>query len=181
MIKTITCHQKTASIDEMFGKEYISTSNLLRLSNISTSSFYKKFNEKRFYIAKYLYLNGRGRYNAITLEGAIEFLNMFREPDDALIKTIESYIERQKTEKIETEPDCFSTERKEVIDEVESLSSELDIHGLNKRIENIDNRLLDVENNLSYLNDKPKESNNSLFRQLLKECIKEIILEELHK
>lgn len=124
MIKTITCHQKTASIDEMFGKEYISTSNLLRLSDISSSSFYKKFNEKRFKIAKYLYLNGRGRYNYITLDGSVEFLKMFNNPDDALIKTIESYIERQKTEKIEAEPDCFSSERKEVIDEVESLSSE---------------------------------------------------------
>lgn len=175
MIKTITCHQKTVSVDEMFGKEYISTSNLLRISNISSSSFYKKFNEKKFLISKYLYLNGRGRCNYITLEGAIEFLKMFNNPDDALIKTIESYIERRKTE---AELDCFSSERKEVINEVESLSSELDIHGLNKRIENIDSRLLDAENNLSYLNDRPKESNNSLFRQLVKECAKEIIREE---
>lgn len=129
MIKTITCHKKTVSIDEIGGKEYISISNLLRLSNNCSSTFYKKLNEKRFKIAKYLYLNGRSRYNCITLDGAIEFLKMFRNPDDALIKTIESYIERNKAEE---SLDCFSSERKDVISEVKSLSSELDIHGLNK-------------------------------------------------
>lgn len=59
-----------------------------------------------------------------------------------------------------------------------NLNAGLAVSELQSRISMIDDRLRDIENNLRQLNDKP---NQSSFRDLLKECIKEIIREELQQ
>lgn len=61
------------------------------------------------------------------------------------------------------------------INDIEFGNSLFDSH-VQDFADSVYDRLSDIENNLSKLNDKP---NQSSFKDLLKECIKEIIKEEL--
>ena len=180
---------------EIDGEPCILMTELIKLSGVHFTQIYQKLRQK---YSLHKYIRGGCRKRHITLEGCIKLLELFREPNDALINEIKNTLERESTfeKKIPAE---------QLIDiEMKRLDNEkLDFENLNQRvsnlevktndivaglsisesrfkerIEDLENKLEDVENNLSYINDKP---NQSSFKDLLKECIKEIIKEELRK
>ena len=178
---------------EIDGEPCILIKQLIALAGVHFTQIYQKLRSK-YSLHKYIRGCCRNRY--ITLEGCIKLLESFREPNDALISEIKNTLERESPfeKKIPAE---------QLIDiEMKRLDNEkLDFENLNQRVETLGNkineievgnslfsshvqdfidsvydRLADVENNLRNLNDKP---NQSSFKDLLKECIKEIIREEL--
>ena len=166
---------------------------MINLSGIHCTQIYQKLRQK---YSLHKYIRGGRRYRYITLEGCIKILESFREPNDALINVFKDVKEPSFEKKIPAE---------QLVDlEMKRLDNEkLDFADLEKRVETLEiqiknievsnslfgshvqdfidsvyDRLADIENNLSNLNDKPNQQDTS-FRTLLKECIKEIIREEL--
>ncbi len=182
---------------EIDGEQCILLTELINLSDIHFTEIYQKIRNK-YSLHKYIRGGGRKRY--ITLEGCIKVLESFREPNDALINEIKKTQERfdVKEPSFEKKPDpeaIVDLEMKRLDNEKldfgklekkisklednltsSNLSTKEYIGFLENKIFVIDDKILDIENNLSYLNDKP---NQSSFKDLLKECIKEIIKEEL--
>ena len=185
---------ETKQID---GEHCILVKELIALSGVYFTDIYQKL-RKKYSLHKYIRGKKRNRY--ITLEGCVKILESFREPNDALINEI-----KKTQERFDVKEPAFEKkiQAEQLIDlEMKRLDNEkLDFGKLEERVSllevktndmtvsaslaqshfqdcitKIDGRLMDVENNLSYINDKP---NQSSFRDLLKECIKEIIREEL--
>ena len=180
---------------EIDGEPCILLTELINLSGVHFTQIYQKLRQK-YSLHKYIRGGCRKRY--ITLEGCIKLLESFREPNDSLINVFKDCTHPKKTE-----TETLALE-KFVDVEMKRLDNEkLDFADLEKRVETLGNkvneievgnslfgshvqdfidsvydRLADIENNLSNLNDKP---NQSSFKDLLKECIKEIIREELWK
>lgn len=202
----ITNNGYTAKVLNFGSGEYaLLISDLVKLDGHVFTEFYRKLKNK-FVLDKYKrHAYGCTRKNtALTLDGCIAICEMFREPNDSLINEIKKIQERfdVKEPKIEKKIPA-----EQLVDlEMKRLENEkLDFGKLEERVSllevktndmmvnaslskshfqdcitKIDDRLMDIENSLSYINDKPNQQDTS-FRTLLKECIKEIIKEELQK
>lgn len=188
---------ETKQID---GEPCILMTELIKLSGVHFTQIYQKIRNK-YSLKKYL--RGGRRYRYITLEGCIKVLESFREPNDALINVFKDVKEPLFEKKIPAEQ-LIDIEMKRLdnekldFDDLKQRVSLLEaktndivadssisqsqfkerIEDLENKLEDVENNLEDIENNLSYINDKP---NQSSFKDLLKECIKEIIKEELCK
>lgn len=169
---------------EIDGEPCILLTELINLSGVHFTQIYQKLRQK-YSLHKYIRGGCRKRY--ITLEGCIKILESFGEPNDALINVFKDCLYPKKTE-----TETLALE-KFVDVEMKRLDNEkLDFGKLEERVKKLEDdvfcidaklidvvdRLIYIENNLSYLNDKPNQQDTS-FKTLLKECIKEIIREEL--
>lgn len=182
---------------EIDGEPCILITELIELAGVHFTQIYQKLRNK---YSLHKYIKGKSRNRYITLEGCIKILELFREPNDALINEIKKVQERFDVKEPEFEKKIPA---EQLIDlEMKRLDNEkLGFGKLEERVSllevktndmtvsaslaqshfqdcitKIDDRLMDIENNLGQLNDKP---NQSSFKDLLKECIKEIIREEL--
>ena len=200
----ISYNNHTAGIRDFDGDKAISVNDLLHLSGHSIF-LYRKI-KNNFKYNKYIKGNNK-KDTCLTLDGCIEMLSDYREPNDGLINEIKKIKDRFDVKKTEFEKkipaEAFvdielariedSKEKKDSINKLEERISLLEVKtndmtagaSLEKSrlldyVNKIDNRLLDVENSLSYINDKSNQQDTS-FRTLLKECIKEIIREELQQ
>lgn len=136
----------------------------------------------------------------LTLEGCIKLCESFQFPNDEFIKKIKELqnrfdVKEPSFEKKIPAEQLIDIEMKRLDNEKQDFEdlnrrvSNLEVKTnnivaclsiskaqLKERIEDLENKLEDIDNNLSRLNDKP---NQSSFKDLLKECIKDIIREEL--
>lgn len=197
----ISYNNYTAKIRDFDGKKAISLRDLVSLSG--QVGIYQKL-QKNFKYNKYIKRNNK-KDTCLTLDGCIEILSDYREPNDGLIneiKKIKDSFDVKRTEfKKKIPAESFvdielariedSKEKKDSINKLEerigllenvmnNLSDNIpiDLNIIKDSVENVDDRLSNVEDNLSYINDKLNQQDTS-FRALLKECIKEIIREEL--
>ena len=174
---------------EIDGEPCILLTELINLSGIHFTQIYRKLRQKYSF---HKYLRGGSRCRYITLEGCIKLLESLREPNDALINVLKDCTKQEEPSKAPTPEKLIDLEMKRLENEkldfsdLEKRVSLLEVKSndivadscmskaqFKERIEDLENKLEDVENNL---NDKP---NQSSFKDLLKECIKEIIREEL--
>lgn len=196
----ISYNKHNAEIRDFDGDKAISLRDLVKLSG--QVSLYKKL-QKNFKLNKYK--KGKNKKDiCLTLNGCVELLSDFIQPNDGLINEIKKIKERFDVKEpsfekkipaeqlIDLEMKRLDNEKLD-FEDLKQRFSNLEVKtndivaGLSisqsqfkERIEDLENKLEDVENKLSYLNDKPKQQDTS-FRTLLKECIKEIIREELQK
>ena len=168
-----------------FDNDYaLKVTDLIAMSGQNFTQFYKRL-KQNFKYDKYIRRTNR-KDTCLTLDGCIVMLESFREPNDGLIKKIKDFINENKTEELGITCDFnkMFPSNEEIIKKLETKTDDINLNAglavseLQSRISMIDDRLRDIENNLRQLNDKP---NQSSFRDLLKECIKEIILEELQQ
>lgn len=180
-----------ATVRDFNGELAIKVSDLIQLSGHHFTMFYRRLrNEFKYdkYIRKTTHKD-----TCLTLEGCVKILQAFREPNDALIKKIKELQgdvetvsdKKQLAEKVvDFELNNNKLEGRVSLLEVKTndmmVSASLSESHFQDCITKIDDRLMDIENSLSYLNDKPNQQDTS-FRKLLKECIKEIIKEELQQ
>ena len=178
---------------EIDGEPCILITQLIELADVHFTQIYQKLRNK---YSLHKYLRGGSRCRYITLEGCIKLLELFREPNDALINVFKDCTHPKKTETetlalekfVDVEMKRLDNEKldfgklEEKINKLEdnlnssNLNTKEYIGFLEDKIFTIDDKISDIENNLSNLNDKP---NQSSFKDLLKECIKDIIREEL--
>lgn len=201
----ITNNGYTVKTEIVDGQHVILVKDLIMLDGHAFTEFYKKLLTK-YILQKYKRQLKKERGTALTLEGCVKICEMFRQPNDELINKIKGLIveheqiekpkkidaeqlvdieiERQRQNKVKE--DILKADNLAKIDMIlqRVKSTEVMVGQINSHfqdcVDKIDNRLLDVENSLSYINDKPNQQETS-FRTLLKECIKEIIREELLK
>lgn len=187
---------ETKQID---GEPCILIKELIELAGVHFTQIYQKLRNK---YSLHKYLRGGSRNRCITLEGCIKVLESFREPNDALINEIKNTLERFDIKEPEFEKkipaeqlidlemkrlDNEKLDFKKLEEKIGKLEDNLNFSNistkqyigfLEDKIFTIDDKISDIENNLGQLNDKPNQKDTS-FRTLLKECIKEIIREEL--
>lgn len=179
---------------EIDGEPCILLTGLINLSGVHFTQIYQKLRQK-YSLHKYIRGGCRKRY--ITLEGCIKLLESFREPNDALINVLRDCTKKEEPSKAPTPEKLIELEMKRLDKEklnfvdlekrVETLGNKINeievgnsLFGSHVQdfIDSVYDRLADIENSLGKLNDKP---NQCSFKDLLKECIKEIIKEELCK
>ena len=136
------------------------------------------------------------RKTHLRIEGCVKLIKMFKFPNDELVRkllplmtvkkpTAEEIVDKELKNVCWTQGGVVRLEGNEVTTpkefDVKIVEKwEQPVKELKDLVEKVDSRLIDVENSLSYINDKPNQQDTS-FRTLLKECIKEIIREELMK
>ena len=182
----ITNNGYTAKMEKVDGQHVILVTDLIRLDGHAFTEFYKKLQNK-YVLQKYKRQLKKERGNALTLEGCIKICEMFRQPNDELINKIKGFI--VKPEPIET-PKKLDAEQlvdielerqrqnkvKEDILKADNLAK---IDMILQRVKSLEIKVGNIADKV--FNEKKEEKQDGYLRTLFKECMKEIIREELLK
>lgn len=149
----------TAKIRVVDGKRCLCLHDLIHLSKIHFTTLYRVFREKKFKLSQYICeTKKRGTY--LTLEGCVAFLKCFKYPNDGLIWEIE----KKMTVTIEKKDPAEEFVDKELF----RLGTEAKIENLLKGCTETIEKCIDQSEELS-------------FRDIIKQLLKEIIVEEFNK
>lgn len=175
---------KTEKVD---GQHVILVTDLIRLDGHAFTEFYKKLQNK-YILQKYKRHLKKERGTALTLEGCIKICEMFRQPNDELINKIKGLI--VKPEQIEIPPKKIDAEQlvdielerqrqNKVKEDILKADNIAKLDMILKRVRTLEVRVNGIVNTLD--EQKRREKQDGYLRTLFKECMKEIIREELLK
>lgn len=157
------------------GQNYIRPIELSRLSGVSIQSISNKMVVKKYTLSEYI--KGSPKNWLISLEGCIKILEMFRFPNDGLIAEIKKAMSEPK------EGEARPVDAESLVDmeleriRVQKVKEELKQKDNQAKIDMILQKVKDIDLRLENL-ERPKQEDTGL-RALFKECIKEVIKNEL--
>lgn len=180
----ITNNGYTVKTEKVDGQHVILVKDLIRLDGHAFTEFYKKLQNK-YILQKYKRQLKKERGTALTLEGCVKICEMFRQPNDELINKIKGFI--VKPESIETpikldaeqlvDIELERQRQNKVKEDVLKADNLAKIDMILQRVRTLEVRLNGIVNTLD--EQKRKETQEGYLRTLFKECMKEIIREEL--
>ena len=185
----ITNNGYTSKIEKIGDDYVIAVKDLIKLDGHSFNEFYKKL-KTNFSLNKHRrHLEGKKiRGNALTLEGCVEICRMFRWANDELINKLKNLI--VKPEPVETHQKFdaeqlvdIELERQRQNKVKEDILKADNIAKLDMILQRVKSIELVVGNIADKVFNEPKqeEKQDGYLRTLFKECMKEIIREELLK
>ena len=183
----ITNNGYTVRTEKVDGQHVIPVVDLIKLDGHPFTEFYKKLQNK-YILQKYKRHLKKERGTALTLEGCVKICEMFRQPNDELINKIKGFI--VKPEPIETpvKPDAeqlvyieLERQRKNQIKEdILKADNLAKIDMILQRVKSIEVVVGNIADKV-FNEPKQEEKQDGYLRTLFKECVREIIKEELLK
>lgn len=162
MASKLTYNNYSADVRTVDGKRCLRLQDLSHLSKVHFTSIYRVFRKNKFKLSQYICdTKKRGTY--LTLEGCVAFLKCFKFPDDGLIWKIENTIAEY----------SIVQEKKDPAEQF--VDNELFRLGTEAKIENL---LKGCTETIGKCVDQSKELS---FRDIIKQLLKEIIVEEFNK
>lgn len=175
---------KTKNVD---GQHVIPLAELIKLDGHSVAAFYKML-KKNYILQKYKRQLKEKRGTAFTLEGCIKICEMFKEPNDELINKIKGFIVKPElieipAQKLDAEQlvdiELERQRQNKVKEEILKADNRAKIDMILQRVKSIEIKVGNIADKV--FNEKKEEKQDVYLRALFKECMKEIIREELLK
>lgn len=180
----ITNNGYTVKTEKVNGQHVMLVADLIRLDGHAFTEFYKKLQNK-YILQKYKRQLKKERGAALTLEGCIKICEMFKQPNDELINKIKSVIVRPEPAEIPPKIDAeqlvdIELERQrqnQIKEDILTADNLAKIDMILKRVRTLEVRVNGIADALD--EQKRKEKKDGYLLTLFKECMKEIIREEL--